>query len=208
MLISSSCCCRLLFEVVPKVLPMHLPDARMLVEGRQQQKRAIKPHMSPQQQQKLLQQQHSAESATSSSSIKGNVYTEGEIKPAAAEANATATSDDSSINAADRKEKGGRRHRKLRKRTLQRMMFDISQPEGSEVRRRQKMLALTRQLCSWGALLLLGGAAGFAFKARQERQERREERQRQRQQQQAAAKAAAASSGGRRKRRGIRAVFA
>ncbi|WIA07980.1 hypothetical protein OEZ85_007453 [Tetradesmus obliquus] len=198
---------RLLFEVLPRVLPMHLPDTRMLLEGRQQQQQ-VQPHMSPRQQQQLLQQQHSADSTASSSSIRGNVYTEGKIKSAAVEAGDGSTSDSSS-SAAAKQQKRGRRHRKLRKRTLQRMMFDISQPEGWEVRQRQKMLALTRKLASWGALLLLGGAAGWAYKARQERQQQREERQRQRQrQQQPAAKGVPGGAGGTRHRRGSSAVFA
>ncbi|KAF6259112.1 hypothetical protein COO60DRAFT_1043936 [Scenedesmus sp. NREL 46B-D3] len=203
---------RLLFEVLPRVLPMHLPDARMLVEGRQQLKQAVQPHMSPQQQHTLLEQQHSSESAMSSSSITGNVYTEGEVKSAAAEAAARAAPHGGS-NGVD-KERGGRRHRKLRKHTLQRMMFDITQPEGWEVRQRQKMVALTRKLCSWGALLLLGGAAGWAYRARQERQQQQEARQRKRQRQQQQQQeqqqqeaARKASSGARRRLRGIRALF-
>lgn len=197
--------CRLLFEVLPKVLPMHLPDDRMLLAGQQGKKEG---------QSDAVQLQQACSTSTtgsfvdSSNSIRGNVYAAGEVRPALLPAG---SSDDIAGNESERESSGKeggsgskgkpgkkhKRHKRLRKRTLQRMVFEIQQPEGWEVRQRQKLAALSRKLCAWGGMVLLAGAVGWAVRARQDRQQKQQKGLKQ----QAASSRAAAGVGGRDRRR-------
>eukprot|EP00879_Flechtneria_rotunda_P003192 GHRR01003415.1.p1 GENE.GHRR01003415.1~~GHRR01003415.1.p1 ORF type:complete len:440 (+),score=121.31 GHRR01003415.1:153-1472(+) len=164
---------RLVFEVYHKVLPFHLPDSRVLQDDNLTR---------------------TSSTASSIPSIKGDVYASGDSLDetdvshhdhgpshgAAADDGSTkqqqaataAPAGDSM--AAERNEKGKkgekskkRKHTKLRKSTLRKMIVAV-QPEGREVRNRAQLIATSKQLAKWGAMMLVGGMLGWVARARQE----------------------------------------
>lgn len=190
--------CRLLFEVLHKVLPMHLPDDRLLVSG----------------------QAAAASRQTGPSFITGSIKhpTRDEFVPAASavSAAASATSTKHGSSKGGRSSSGGsRRHRKqgLTVKTLRRMLVVVG-PEGVGVRRRAALTAFERSMVMSLGVVLVGGVLGWVSGARaaQARQQQQELRMQQRaqltrleQQQEAAAKGggSAASSRARRHERRV-----
>lgn len=127
--------CRLLFEVYPKALQFHLPDDRMLQS-----------HVS-------LDSAASTESVLSEGDIRGIVISEG------------ATTEAPAGDGGKKHKHHGifskkPKHRKLRKRTLRRMVVAV-QPEGWEVRRRANLVKAAKKLGKWSAVLLVGASLGW-----------------------------------------------
>lgn len=190
--------CRLLFEVLHKALPMHLPDDRLLVSG----------------------QAAAASRQTAPSFITGSIKhpTRDEFVPAASAVPvaASATSTKQGGSKGGRSDGGSRRHRKqgLTVKTLRRMLV-VAEPEGVGVRRRAALAAFGRSMALSLGVVLVGGVLGWVSGARaaQARQQQQELRVQQRaqlarleQQQEAAAKSGGGAASSRSRRHERRAV--
>lgn len=114
------------------------------------------------QQSQQLESAASTESEVSVSDVRGNIIsgeTAATVAPAGAGVAETADKHH------DRKGKKAK-HKKLRKRTLRRMVVAV-QPEGRDVRRKAQLVKMGKQLGRFAVLLVIGGGLGWWVGARQ-----------------------------------------
>lgn len=147
---SQSCVsCRLVFEVLRRVLPMHLPDDRLLVSGQAQAAAAGR--------------------SGGAGGVRGSIKQPGKegFLPATAAVPAAAAGEPAGSSSASGEQqgrrKGGRRrrHRGLTVKTLRRMLA-VASPEGQGVRRNAHLAALGRKLAVSLGGVLLGGVLGWS----------------------------------------------
>ncbi|KAF8072370.1 ALDH10A8 [Scenedesmus sp. PABB004] len=139
---------RLLFEVLPRALRMHLPDGRMLCAEGGAGATAL----------------GSAASLARAGSLRGNVAAGDEIRPAAAAAAGAPGGAPAPAPAGGKQPKA--KPRRLRRSTLVRMVAGVAGPVGASPRRRARLASAGRAAVRALALVALGAALGRAAGAR------------------------------------------